>query len=73
MTHPYDNIDHKLILALRGGTHLSEQALVAHYTKGVNRKMAMDDALARADEITAAAAALRAEIERVEDAESEVA
>jgi len=73
MTHPVDHIDHSLILALRPGRHMAEQALVAHYTKGTARKMALDDALRCADEITRAAAVLRAEIARIKAANIEAA
>lgn len=66
MDYPTDNIHHKTILALRAGSQVADNALVAHYTKGSARKLALDDALENADRVTAAAAALRAEIAALE-------
>lgn len=73
MTHPYDNIDHKLILALRNGHEAEVSATLAHFMRGHDRKYHLDHALEAADKVTAAAAALRAEIKRVEADQSEVA
>jgi hypothetical protein len=63
MTHPYDQIDYKLILALRyPGRHASDAALLAHYTRGHTRRQHVMDALEEADRMAKAAEALRAEI-----------
>lgn len=65
-TRSYDNISYKLILALRIATDVSESALLAHYIKGRGRISHIYDALNKADRVTAAAEALRAEIARIE-------
>lgn len=77
MKYLYDNIDHKLILALRAGHDAEIAATLAHYTRGEDRKYHIGKALEAADNVTAAAEALRAEIASFElgadMAESEVA
>lgn len=65
MTHPFDDLDYGTILALREGNRAHEHALVAHYTKGRERAVHLEHALRHADEVTAAAARLRAEMERL--------
>ena len=62
MTHPYDQIDHKLILALRAGHEAEISATLAHYTRGGCREYHLGKALEAADKVTTAAEALRAEI-----------
>jgi len=66
MTHTYDNIDHTLILALRAGHEAYLAATLAHYMRGADRKYHIGKALEAADKVTAAAKALRAEIDSYE-------
>lgn len=72
MPPTYDDIHHDFILALRAGHEVEIAATLAHYTRGGDRRYHLEKALASADRVTAAAAALRAEIKRLE-AEAEVA
>ena len=65
-THPYDQIDHRLILALRAGHEAEISATLAHYTLGGSREYHLGKALEAADKVTAAAEALRAEIASLE-------
>lgn len=64
----YDDIHHEFILALRAGHEVEIAATLAHYTRRGNRRYHLEKALASADRVTTAAAALRAEIERLEAA-----
>ena len=73
MRHVTDNLHHDFILALRIAGYVNESALVAHYTTGSTRASHIKSALENADKVTAAAAALRAEIARLEAERDEVA
>jgi len=74
MTHPVDHIDHQTILALKWpGRDAADAVLLAHYARGGARLMHIRDALREADKMIAAAARLRAEVERIEAADIETA
>lgn len=68
--HPYDDIDHAVILALRLGTRVAERALLAHYTSGNSRAGHIKDALESADELAEHAQTLRDAMARADAGEA---
>lgn len=68
--HPYDDIDHTMILAMRRGCSLADSALLAHFTRGPSRASHLRDALKYADMIAEAAKVLRDEMARADAGEA---
>ena len=68
--HQYDDLDHDIVLALRRGADAAEEAIIAHYTKGMSRAYHLGLALKRADEFAAHAQTLRDAMARADAGEA---
>ena len=68
--HPYDAIDHAVILNLRLGARVAERALLAHCTSGNSRAGHIKDALEYADELAEHAQTLRDAMARADAGEA---